>query len=341
MSTPPTTSAQPLADKVRAGIAAASAVITNSFLTLVLSIVEAIEARAATDAVLESYVDDLDRRASQPHFATRPLATNEFLRVLGEAYFYLCATERGIALERVPETHAGRRPDFSYEIQGQKVYFEVKTPSIVDGDAGVLKALMESMHAKLSLEEQQRAGRHITSAVAGVQPFGAALHQNGLVRGPIQVLIEKFRQNLKTEQYKLGPTFLVLNLAAFPFADATRNLRPVFAGHYPTPMLVSGRSWTLAFGTVGQLIHGMPEFKGRPAIDGTLDKEGILTSCPYIRGLVVLNKPWRTGAHLGVLMRAEDAGDEPWQTLIHQLAGSTWNDQLDSNGFALDVDDPE
>jgi hypothetical protein len=96
----------------------------------------------------------------------------------------------------------------------------------------------------------------------------------------------------------------------------------------------------LAFGRLGYLVHGIAEFEGKPAIDGTLDKEGILTAYPFIRGLIILNTPWRTAAHLGILMREDDASDEPWGSLIHQLAGDAWNDDKDANGFRLNGDDP-
>jgi hypothetical protein len=268
------------------------------------------------------------------------MATNEFIRVMGEAQFYSGALERGVTLTRIPESNLEKRPDFKLTIQGQDVYFEVKTLSVVGGDAGILEALEASLTAKLSLEEQQRAGVRISSAVSVVQPFGKAPYVKGLVKGPIEVLIDKFRQNLKKDQFGSGPTFLVLNLSLFPFSNILRNLRPTFWTDNPFPMPVTGRSWMLAFGRQGYLVHGIAEFEGKPAIDGTLDKEGILTEYPFIHGLIILNTPWRTKNHMCVLMREADATDEPWGSLIRQLAGDAWNDDKDANGFALNGDDP-
>ena len=49
---------------------------------------------------------------------------------------------------------------------------------------------------------------------------------------------------------------------------------------------VSGELWSVAFGKVGDQILKPAEFEGANNFDGELEKEGILVSHPYIKGIV-------------------------------------------------------
>ncbi|MBK6949086.1 MAG: hypothetical protein IPH16_14425 [Haliscomenobacter sp.] len=50
--------------------------------------------------------------------------------------------------------------------------------------------------------------------------------------------------------------------------------------------IVSGILWNVAFGKIGNLILKTIEWEGRENIEGELEKEGILTTHPYIKGLL-------------------------------------------------------
>jgi hypothetical protein len=101
----------------------------------------------------------------------------------------------------------------------------------------------------------------------------------------------------------------------------------------------------MAFGEIDYLVHGVPEFEGKPGVEGKLEKQGILNESGYIQGLLVLNQLFDREANLSALLRSSDQVDWedqalPIHSLLHRLVGDLWNDDLDSNGFRLDIDYP-
>jgi hypothetical protein len=303
-----------------------------------------LEAEAATDPILAHYVGKLEKRVGKVNFALDPGATNEFLQLLGEAHFYSMALQRGVQLERVAEAEESR-PDFKYTENGLELFFEVKTLSVVDGELGIRAALKSSFEARLSIEHQLRIGRPVATAVSTIQPFAGRPYAHGMVRGVIGTLIEKARQNVKKGQFELGRTFLVLNLSLLGLTNVAKNLRPILWETHPSPTPVTGYLWTTAFGEIDYLVHGVPEFEGRPGVEGKLEKQGILNESKYIQGLLLLNQLFDRDAMLSALLRSSEQADWedqglPINSLLSMLVGNLWNNDLDSNGFRLDVEDP-
>jgi hypothetical protein len=315
-----------LADNFVAALAETSGVATNPYLAHTTRLLQRLEAEAATDPILAHYVGKLEKRVGKVNFALDPGATNEFLQLLGEAHFYSMALQRGVQLERVAEAEESR-PDFKYTENGLELFFEVKTLSVVDGELGIRAALKSSFEARLSIEHQLRIGRPVATAVSTIQPFAGRPYAHGMVRGVIGTLIEKARQNVKKGQFELGRTFLVLNLSLLGLTNVAKNL------------------WTTAFGEIDYLVHGVPEFEGRPGVEGKLEKQGILNESKYIQGLLLLNQLFDRDAMLSALLRSSEQADWedqglPINSLLSMLVGNLWNNDLDSNGFRLDVEDP-
>ena len=133
--------------------------------------VEKVEAAANSDPTLTEYVQKLDHLISHPNFALDGNCTNEFTQTLGEAQFFELCLEKGFVLTRIPE-QGHKTPDFLLNRNGDRLFFEVKTPSVVDGKIGISKHLDDSFDAQVKIEEQLRAGKNSAFAISVVQPYG-------------------------------------------------------------------------------------------------------------------------------------------------------------------------
>lgn len=220
-----------------------------------------------------------------------PGLLQEFVQAVGEAQFWMMAKARGVELERVPE-QSHPTPDFRLVGGGPTApCFEVKTLSVSGGVHNLKKMNEGSFQAQLDLSKQKSDGKQIAIAVNEVAPHGAV--KDGLTFTTIiRNLIDKASNNIKAGQYASAPTCLVLNLLLIDgYYTGNANLRPVVPG-YPEPWNVySGALWNLAFGQTGNLVLGMPEFEGKPAVEGELCKEGILRANPDIQALLMIIHP--------------------------------------------------
>jgi hypothetical protein len=328
-----------LAEKFSIALAGAATVAPNRYLVHLTRLLERLEIEAASDAVLAHYVGQLEAYVEKTNFALDPLTTNQFLQCLGEARFYSYASNRGINLQRVSEAK-GERPDFKNGNAVHDIFFEVKTFSVVGGEVGLRAALEVSLEAQLSLEQQINDARDVAVAVSSIQPFATKPYSRGNVRGVIDTLIEKTRQNVSKGQFQQGSTFLVLDLSIFNLSRTIRNLRPVHWETHPSPTPVTGNLWMLAFGETEYLVHSVPEFEGKPSIEGKLEKQGILLEFPFVQGLLILNQLWDQDPRMSALVRSKDkiAWDDdqhPISSMLQNLVGDSWNDDGDSNGFNL------
>ncbi|MGP8540527.1 hypothetical protein [Pseudomonas protegens] len=290
---------------------------------------------------LTEYVMQLDELLSKPHFELEPHLTNKFAQLLGEAHFWLLCTLAELNLKRVCEQNGKRTPDFELCSHPGEAFFEVKTLSVATGDLGVAKTIADSLLTQLDLERQLHAGKRVACATTEIASYGEQDHGCPDLLHATRVLIEKARQNFKTDQFANPNTFLVLNLCMLhPIESHPRILRPSYPdldGQYPTS--VTGQLWALAFGHPEMLVQGHSEFEGKPFVLGKLDKEGILREFENIKGILFMIHPLQEPACVWALLRSyEKLNDENPQLLeeILRLTGiHQWNDELDCNGFVL------
>jgi hypothetical protein len=331
-------------DEFKAALGHASDVSSNPYLVHLVDALRAVETAGAHDPVLTTYLAKLGGFISKSNFALDARLAEEFSQTLGEAHFYCMCLDKRVRLERVPEEANLKTPDFRYEVDGQELFFEVKTPSVVGGTRGLSNALQSNLDAKINLEQQLRSGKKIAMAESEAQPYGEKPCRDGTVRGVIAVLLEKARQNIKAGQFGKPNTFLVLNLSVIPpFRTEGKVLRPAYCDDYMFAKAVSGELWMLAFCRPGMLVHGIPEFEGKPCIEGTIDKEGLLVEHENIAGILFMIHPWRYPAELWALLRFVEFWkwvdtDSPVPATVRTLAGNQWNDDLDSNGWQLNVE---
>ena len=276
-----------------------------------------------------------------PNWLLDPGRLQEFVQTVGEAQFWMLAKSRGVVLERIPE-QSNKTPDFR-AVGGNgndAPCFEVKTLSVAEGTLNLGSMDESSFQAQLDLSRKAGQGERIAIALQEVAPHGQikdGRYQTAIIRN----LIDKATNNIKRGQYQDAPTCLVLNLLLIDaHYDGNASLRPVAFG-YPEPWNVrSGAFWALAFGKVGHLVLGNPEFEGKPSVEGHLEREGVLESFPEVQALLLVIQPWNGEPLIYGLKRERD--DDRWAgefnslaNMFFKLVGKNWNDEDDTNGYAL------
>ena len=316
----------------------------NSYLTFLRGAIEKVEGAAKSAPTLIDYVDKLVTLIDHPNFALDGRLTNEFAQTLGEAHFFVLCLEKGVALTRIREQNH-KTPDFRLNRDALSLFFEVKTLSVVDGQSGINRHLEDSLDAQIEIEEHLGAGKRVASAVSVVQPYGGKPYQRGkgTITAVIETLIEKTRQNIKLDQYSNANSFLVVNLSIIsPFRTDNYVLRPAYCDDYLFRKTVTGDLWMLAFGKPGMLIHGVPEFEGKPGVEGFLDKCGILSDPEFdnIAGILLMVHPCQRPTEIWGLFNSQryvqwEENNPDITTTIRTLTGDNWNDDMDSNGWTL------
>lgn len=318
-------------------------VAQDAYLVHLRAAVADIDAKQETEPTLQAYAATLDQLISDSDFGVNPHLTNKFAQILGEAHFWLMCSIRGTRLTRIPEVKNKQTPDFSASLGNQTIYFEVKTLSVVGGDTGIAEALHSSLDAHIELEAQQRAGKPIAIVESEAQPYGEKIVRDKSVMSVINVLVEKTRRNIKAEQFAMPNTFMVINLSVIPpFITESKILRPAYPDDLMFAKAVSGELWTLAFGKPGMPILGTPEFEGKPCVEGTFEKLGILEDPEFsaLAGIIFMIHPWKFPSALWGLFRSADraAWEDKNPDLLERLTtltGNLWNDSGDSNGWQL------
>lgn len=323
---------------------AARVVAVSSHLQLLAPYIKEIDAASARDTTLLGYCEEMKKLLKNNKLMLDGQLISSFIQLFGEAHFATICLQKSVPLKKIPEEKGKKTPDFIFSLIDRKVYFEVKTLSVVDGGHGINRDLSSSMDAQIDIEQQQRAGKKVAIGVSELQPYADKLYTQGVITAVISTLIEKARQNIKTEQYSNPNTFLVLNLCLIPpVITDNRALCSAYCEDYLFPKAITGDLWMLAFAQPGMLVHGQPEFEGKPCIEGFIQKCGILADPEFanISGLLIVVYPLGTQIPLiyGLYRELEHLAwidnDDSLILTLRTLTGTDWNDDKDSNGWQL------
>lgn len=324
-----------LCKEFTAALGEAGKVADNCYLKLLEDKVRFIE-DYSSNSYVEKSIRELSSIIKQEGFALNGESTNKFAQLLGETYFYCICVSKGLSIEKVPESSDSKTPDFCICLKDKnEVFFEVKTLSVVDGGRQINRHLEDTLDAKINIDEQLHSGKNIAFSETEIQPYSSK--QNSITT-IINTLIEKSRQNIKEDQFKLGPTFLVLDLSLIPpFRTDQRTLRSAYC---QDSLVITGDLWMLAFGEIGMLIHGFPDFEGKPCIEGKLDKIGLLQEHLFIKGLLVVVHPLGNPIKLFGLLRENDTiawqdSQSPILDILNKITDENINDDKDSFAWKL------
>lgn len=328
-----------LYDNFCAALKDASDVASNGYLQLLAPYIKDIESALHAD-----YCNKMTAIVKRKNFVLNGKLVAEFSQLFGEAHFAALCSKQGVSLNKIPEQKNTKTPDFCLFSSKEKLFFEVKTLSVVGGGRGINDDLLKALDAQIDIERQLQEGRCVAIGVSEVQPYAEKPYLEGSITAVIYTLIEKARQNIKSDQYKNQNTFLVLNLCLIPPAITdNKTLRPVYCDDLMFSKAITGDLWMLAFAKPGMLVHGHPEFEGNPCIEGIIQKFGVLSDPDYasISGLLCVVYPLGSKPCIYGLYRSSDYHewiDEKPEVIniLKKLTGKNWNDDYDSNGWQLE-----
>ena len=262
---------------------------------------------------------------------------NQFVQNLGELHFWIECFNSGLELERLSERSTAT-PDFKIRLEkcDKEVFFEVKTFSIVDGEYGINRETENSLNDRIKLEEQINRGKRIASTIRCSNQYGDKLTRDKEFISLIHILIDKFENNFKSNQFN-KPTFYVVNFLLNEIPRIHNAiLRPYYSLNYRNiNMIETGLLWAMAFGTNEMLVLYPTEFEGKPAIQGILQKQGVLIEYkPNVLGIIFMI--YSFGDYKGMFGLSDfKENREISENILNKLTGNNWNDNLDSNGWQL------
>lgn len=188
---------------------------------------------------------------------------------------------------RIPES-TKPTPDFEAIGSGDypfKIYIEVKALSFLDGNLNYKEAQQSSLKSNISIESQLKAGKKIASSESIISP----LLKNGIepsTRGVIEIYIDKINNNIKSGQYSLGETILLIDIKQLTLGCGWDESSVAYYQDKIMKSIASGVLWHTAFGRIGEMIYKPIEFEGKPNTDSPMTKNGILVDHDFIKGIV-------------------------------------------------------
>lgn len=211
----------------------------------------------------------------------------EITNLYAEAYI-LSKLRSMLSIKKIPET-SSKTPDFKVKFRDGDLYIELKSLNMFEGGLKHKKIMHDGLDRKIDIENQISKGEQVGFAEQEIQPYKVD-NKDYDPRSPrmvIEALIDKISQNIKADQYALGDTILLVDLSSqlpilsLPYQSIQTKFFDVDLNAH-----VSGELWSVAFGKVGDDIFRSPDFPGAHNSDGRLQKQGVLISHPYIKGII-------------------------------------------------------
>lgn len=253
-----------------------------------LDFVEKMELEAGENIVFKKSLLEMDSLVDK---ALQDLEDYESLVCIKNSYaeaFIYAKLQSLLHIEKIPEA-SNSTPDFKAMYRGYDIYIELKSLNMMGGNLKHKTVMHNAMNAKIDAENQIANGSNVGFGLHVIQPYkaGAKNYEADSVRLVIEALISKIGQNIKREQYGLGTTILLVDLAdQLPLhSQPEEAIQPQYYDINNRTKL-SGELWHVAFGKIGDDIYKTSGLKGEACSDGKLQKEGILREHPYIKGII-------------------------------------------------------
>lgn len=253
-----------------------------------LDFIEKMELDAEQDLFFKRHLQKMDALACK---AIKNIEDYAALVQIAESYsecFIYSKLKALLFVRPVPESANSRSPDFEVMFRDSTAYFEVKALNMVGGFLKHKQIMLSGMTSTIEAEESSKHGG-IGFGEQEIAPYRSENrpYNPRSTRLVIEELILKVQQNIKEDQFKIGPTILLIDLCGhLPIlSEPVKSLQERFYD-YDSKAHISGEFWHVAFGSIGSNISTFPEFAGGPNSDGTLQKSGILNENTFIKGLV-------------------------------------------------------
>lgn len=211
----------------------------------------------------------------------------EIKNIYSESYI-LSKLQSLLNIIKIPEA-GSKTPDYKVRFRDGDIYIELKSLNMLGGTLKHKDIMNDSLDSKITVEEQIKNGAKVGFGEQEIQPYlsFSKKYDPRSTRLVIESLIDKINQNIKKEQYSLGDTILLIDLSdQLPLISKPSEAIQEKYFDEIGDAKVSGELWNVAFGKLGDQILKPAEFEGADNLDGKLEKEGVLISHPYIRGLI-------------------------------------------------------
>lgn len=291
-----------------------------------------LDSKYATDPIIHDKVDkclDYLRNLTVDFNPRYKSAYEEY----NEAITYLDLSKK-LQTERIPEA-ATPTPDFRVTKAGDfpfDIYVEVKALSFLQRNLNYIDAQKDSFEAKIDIESQISEGKQIALGETTISPFFKR-QKSPSTRELIDIYIDKITNNIKSGQYSLGDTVLLVDIKQLLLGSHWDESGVALYQEGMMKSMVSGVLWHAAFGQVGTMIYKPIEFEGKENIDSPLTKNGILVDNPFIKGLVFATyKNFDERKYLGFYRYPEQ--DEQSSSFISTFC-DLYNDDMNSQAWRV------
>ncbi len=320
--------------------------LNASLMAVNLELLRGIDLLAHADPTYGTFVVDMKAILAKVKSPPDPTAYSQFFEIYAEAMVLHFLRGRGIRTSRVADTVSA--PDFCCELEDGREYFvEVKALDIVGGAHRHKEIMEDHLETHVEIERQLREGRSVASAAREIAPLRKPHIDNdydsyGLKR-LIDTIRDKCRHAFKPQQFERGPTFALIVADRLILPGRKASIVPYYYSDGPGGQAcISGELWHAAYGTVGAPVLRMPEFEGKPSVEGHLDAPGLYVDDTRIfpgKGLVTLHKIGSTNTRVSYGLKAPQEDSPGWghhdtEEALHAMT-DVWNDKGNTRGWAL------
>ncbi len=253
-----------------------------------LDFIEKMELEADQNTAFKEAVSQINQLADKALKNIEDYSSlTEIKNIYSEAYI-LSKLQSLLHIHKISETDS-KTPDYKVKFRGGDIYIELKSLNMLGGNLKHKDIMNESLDSKITAEEQIKKGAKVGFGGQEIQPYLShnKEYDPRSTRLVIESLIDKINQNIKKEQYSMGDTILLVDLSdqLLLLSRPSEAIQEKYFDDMGNTQ-VSGELWYVAFGRLGDQILKPAEFEGADNLDGELQKEGILISHPYIKGLI-------------------------------------------------------
>lgn len=298
-----------------------------------------LEEDAYTDPELKGLMDELKHGFSLVSHVNDSNNFRQTFEYYGEALVYGMLSKR-FKTRRV-DARNNSMPDFACLLPNGKEFFvEVKSLDIVDAPYRPNQMHEDAMQQQIELEDQLKQGRRVAMAEREIAPYKRAFNDNSYdprsLLAVTNTLINKANSAFKSTQFEQGPTF------AFILADRLvipGNEHSVAPHYYERGggAVVSGVLWNVCFGQKGWPIYRMPDFEGKPGLEGYMPIYGLLADpeVSFPTGAVIVASTGSEDTLMGLYDSKwaldQDWGEDETSEVMHALC-KAYNDEKNSLG---------
>ena len=209
---------------------------------------------------------------------------DNLLEVISETVVYLELKDK-LSLSRCREGKE-QCPDFKIEKFGPDQFMEVKALAMAGGPINRQKYQEDALEGQIALEEQKAAGATLAMHERVIAPMndGRRGYRGDSTSHWVSVVVRKLNSNIKQGQFEHGGTILAVDLRQLlligTLEDSTKQYwKDIYDAQ------VSGVLWHTCFGHRDQEMFRPAEWEGERNLDAQLEVQGVLLSCPFIKGI--------------------------------------------------------